>query len=114
MSLSEASLGDVSFVDCRIDLASFRFGELLNIRFEGCRLEEADFYEAKLTSVLFSGCDLSRVSLAGVTFVRSELRGCRLEAVGNPERLHGVRMPMADVVQAADVIAAAAGIQIVE
>jgi hypothetical protein len=54
------------------------------------------------------------VSLAGATFVRSELRGCRLESLGNPERLRGVRMPMADVVQAADVIAAAAGIEIVE
>src|SRR2546423_1784716 len=78
---------------------------------------------AELSGRLLRGADLSgRVandlriveSRLGASFVRSELGGCRLEAVGNRERLRGVRMPMADVVQAADVIAAAAGIQIVE
>jgi hypothetical protein len=34
--------------------------------------------------------------------------------MGNPERLRGARMTMADVVQSADVLAAAAGIQIVD
>jgi len=114
VTLASASLTDVAFVDCRIDLASFRFAELRNVHFDGCRLDEADFYEAKLASVLFTGCDLTRVTLAGATFTRSELRGCRLDAIGNPEQLRGVRMPLADVVQAADVLAAAAGIEIVE
>jgi len=64
--------------------------------------------------VLFTDCDLAGASLAGATFTRCELRRCRLEGIGNPERLRGVRMPMADVVQAADVLAAAAGIEILE
>ena len=109
-----ASLTDVAFVGCRIDLVSFRFCELLNVHFDECRLEEADFYEARLTSVLLTGCDLTRASLANATFARSELRGCRLDAIGNPERLRGTRMPMADVLQAADVLAAAVGIEIAE
>lgn len=114
LAAQSASLTDVAFVDCRIDLASFRFAELRNVHFDDCRLEEADFYEAKLTSVLFTGCDLTRISLAGATFERSELRDCRLDAVGNPERLRGVRMSLPDVVQAADVLAAAVGIEIVD
>ena len=64
--------------------------------------------------MLFSGCDLTGASFAEATFARTELRSCRLEALGNPERLRGVRMPMADVVQAADVLAAAVGIEIVD
>jgi uncharacterized protein YjbI with pentapeptide repeats len=96
-----ATLVDVAFVDCRLDLASFRFAELLNVRFDACRLEEADFYEAKLTSVLCSGCDLTQASVAGTVF-------------GNPEGLRGVRMSITDAVHAADVLAAAVGIEIVE
>jgi uncharacterized protein YjbI with pentapeptide repeats len=114
ITLSSGSLTDAAFVDCRIDLAGFRFTELRNVHFDSCRLDEADFYEAKLASVLFTGCDLTRAGLAGAAFTRSELRGCRLDAIGNPEQLRGVRMPMADVVQAADVLAAAVGIEIVD
>ena len=112
--MSAVSLEDVTFTSCHLGLANLRFSELTAVRFEACRLEEADFYDAKLTSVLFQDCDLTQVNLAGATFRRSELRGCRLAGVGNPERLRGVRMPLADAVQAADVLAAAVGIEIVE
>jgi uncharacterized protein YjbI with pentapeptide repeats len=111
---SGASITDVIFVNCRVDLASFRFSELSRVRFERCRVEEADFYEAKLTSVLFTECNLTKITLAGATFARSELRGCDLAAVANPERLRGVRMPWPDVVQAADVLAAGVGVEIIE
>jgi hypothetical protein len=52
--------------------------------------------------------------LARATFIESEIRSCKLAEVGNPERLRGVRMPWPDVVQAADVLAQAVGIEIVE
>jgi uncharacterized protein YjbI with pentapeptide repeats len=111
--LSESSLTDVRFVDCRVDLAAWRFCVLRNVRLESCRLEEADLYGTTATSVLFAGCDLTRAALADATFTRVEMRGCRLTGIGNPERLRGVRMSIIDVVEAADVIAAAAGIEIV-
>ncbi|HST25702.1 MAG TPA: pentapeptide repeat-containing protein [Gaiellaceae bacterium] len=113
-SFPNGSFRDVVFVDCLLDLANFRFCELTDARFERCRLEESDLYEAKLLSVMFAECDLTGVSLAGAVFERAEMRGCRLAAVGNPDRLRGVRMPLADAVAAADVLAAAAGIEIVE
>jgi uncharacterized protein YjbI with pentapeptide repeats len=72
-------------------------------------MEEADFHEAKLTSVLFENCSLVQASIAGVTFTRSELRGCDITALGNAERLRGVRMPWANVIQAAGVFAQAVG-----
>ena len=113
-ALGNAVLEDVLFSDCRVDLARFRFAKLLRVRFESCRLEEADLYSTGLTSVVFSACDLTGVGLAGASFVESEMRGCRLAEVGNPECLRGVRMPWPDVVQAADVLALAVGIEIVE
>ena len=105
---ANATLDDVVFEDCRLDLASFRFAKLTRVRFERCRLDEADLYEARFESAAFSDCSLASASLAAATFVDTELRGCDLTAVGNPEQLRGVRMPWADVVEAAGVLAAAA------
>jgi uncharacterized protein YjbI with pentapeptide repeats len=112
--LGGTSIEDVTFVDCRIDLASFRAAKLAHVRFEGCRLDEADFQAATLSSCLFLDCSLTRVSLAEATFVRSELRGCDLAGAGNPERLRGLRMPWADVIDAAAELAEATGIEIVD
>ena len=64
--------------------------------------------------MLFTGCDLTQAALAGAVFTRCEMRNCTLAAIGNPDRLRGVRMSIADAVQAADVLAAAAGIEIVD
>jgi uncharacterized protein YjbI with pentapeptide repeats len=114
VAFANATLEDVVFSDCRLDLASFRFAKLTYVRFEGCQMAEADFYEARIESTVYSGCSLPRASLAGVTFTNTEFRGCDLTALGNPERLRGARMPWADVVQSADVLAAGLGIEIVE
>ena len=65
-------------------------------------------------SATLAECSLANASLAGATFVDVELRGCDLAAVGNPERLRGVRMPWADVIESAGVLAEALGIQVVD
>jgi hypothetical protein len=65
-------------------------------------------------AAVFSSCSLVEASLAGVTFDDTELRSCDLSAIGNAERLRGVRMPWADIVQSADVLAAGLGIEVAE
>jgi uncharacterized protein YjbI with pentapeptide repeats len=112
--LSNGVLEDVSFVDCRLDLSSFRQAKLSRVRFQGCRMEEADFNGAMLSSCVFDDCVLMRTSWAGATLTRSEMRGVDLAGAGNPECLRGVRMPWADVVNAAAELAAAVGIEIVD
>jgi uncharacterized protein YjbI with pentapeptide repeats len=114
VAFANATLDDVVFVDCRLDLGSFRFAKLCYVRFDGCLLAEADFYEAGVKAAAFSNCSLANASIAGVTFTDTELRGCDLTALGNAEQLRSVRMPWADVVQSADVLAAGLGIEIVE
>ena len=114
IQLAEASLTDCTFVDARLNLASFRFARLERVAFERCRLEEADFYDASLRSVRFEGCTLTSAILDGATFERCELRGCELTGLTGAERLRGVRMPWPDVVQIAGLLAAAAGIEIVD
>lgn len=114
IQLPEASLSDCTFLDCRLDLASFRFAKLERVVFERCRLDEADFYEASLRSVRLDACTLTGATFAGATFDRCELRGCELTDLAGVERLRGVRMPWPDVVQIAGLLAAAAGIEIVD
>lgn len=112
--LRESVLDDVIFVDCRLDLTSFRSAKLTSVRFEGCRIEEADFQVAVLSSCVFEDCVLTRSSWSDATLTRSEMRGVDLSGAGNPECLRGVRMPWADVVNAAAELAEAVGIVIVD
>ena len=102
------------FVDCRLDLASFRHSVLERVAFRDCRLEEADFYGATLRSVSFERCVLVRATFSNAGFERCELRDCELEGLVGVERLAGIRMPLADVIQIAGLLATAAGIQVVD
>jgi uncharacterized protein YjbI with pentapeptide repeats len=82
--------------------------------FSECRLEEADFYGATLRSVLFDRCVLTRASVEAASFDRCEIRGCELSELVGAECLRGTRMPWPDVVQLAGLLAAAAGIDVVD
>ncbi len=112
--LSSGSVHDTTFTNCRIDLGSFRFASLERVTFEGCRLEEIDFYGSELRSVSFLDCVMVNAVWAEATLTRCEMRGTDISGAGNPERLRGVRMPWMDVVSSAGVLAAAAGIEIVD
>jgi uncharacterized protein YjbI with pentapeptide repeats len=111
---TETTVADATFQDCRLDLASFRFAELDRIVFRDCRLEEADFYGAKLRSVLFERCVLAAATFETAALERCELRGCDLTDIAGVDRLAGSRMPLADVVQIAALLATAAGIEILD
>ena len=87
---------------------------LRDVAFVECRLDEADFYGATLTSVLFEHTRLVGATFEEASFDGSELRGCELEGLRGVERLRGVRMPWPDVVQLAGLLAAAAGIELVD
>lgn len=110
----ESTLEDVTFSDCRADLASFRFAKLERVVFSDCRLEEADFYGAELEDVLFERCELRLAVLEGVRVTRVELRACSLEGMQGAEALKGVRMPWNDVVGNGPLFASALGIDIID
>ena len=93
---------------------SFRFTKFERVQFERCRLDEADFHGATFDSAVFLNCDLTGALWAEATFVRSDMRGCDLSRAGNPERLRGIRMPWPDVLNAAGVLAQAAGIEVID
>jgi uncharacterized protein YjbI with pentapeptide repeats len=111
---AETELRDIAFEGCRLDLASFRFAKLARVAFRDCRLEEADFHGATLSSVRLERCVLAGANLDGASFAQSELRDCELTGLTGAGSLGGVRMPWGDVIQIAGLLAAAAGIEVVD
>ena len=112
--LAEATLVDVTFTDCRLDLVGLRLARLERVVFRDCRMEECDFYEATLSDVLFERCELRKARLSGAKLERVELRGCDLAGLDGAEALRGARMPWNDVLQNAPLFASALGLEIVD
>jgi uncharacterized protein YjbI with pentapeptide repeats len=64
--------------------------------------------------VRFERCVLTGADLQQAHLERCELRGCELGGLHGVDRLRGARLPWPDVVQIAGLLAAAAGIEIVD
>jgi uncharacterized protein YjbI with pentapeptide repeats len=112
LSLEEATLRDVAFLDCATSLASFARATLRDVRFERCDLREASFLGARLLRVELVDCDLGDADFRDVTTVDCALRGCSLESVLGIGSLRGCRMPWTDVVASAGAFAAELGIEV--
>jgi uncharacterized protein YjbI with pentapeptide repeats len=112
--LGEATLRDVVFDECRIDLVNLRHAKLERVVFRDCRMTECDFYETSLKDALFERCELREATFSGCTLQRVELRGCDLAGVRGADALRGARMPWVDVVENAALFATAVGIEIVD
>jgi len=112
--LAEAILADVTFSDCRLDLAGLRMATLQRVVFRDCRMGECDFYDASLTDVLFERCELRDATFSGARIERVEIRGCDLTGLRGVEALRGARMPWNDVLENAPLFAAALGIVVAD
>jgi uncharacterized protein YjbI with pentapeptide repeats len=112
--LAEATLRDVTFEDCRIDLVNLRYARLERVVFRDCRMTECDLYESSLKDVLFERCELREGTLSGCKLERVELRGCDLAGVRGADALRGARMPWGDVVENAALFASVVGVEIVD
>lgn len=114
IELAEAALTDVTFEDCRLDLAGLRIAKLERVVFRDCRMAECDLYEASLTDVLFERCELREATFSAVKLKRVELRGCDLTDLNGAEALRGARMPWNDVLENGPLFASALGLEIVD
>ncbi|MGH2936410.1 MAG: pentapeptide repeat-containing protein [Gaiellaceae bacterium] len=112
--LAEATLGDMTFAECRLDLAALRMAKLERVVFRNCRMEECDLYDTTLTDVVFEQCELREASFEHAKLQRVELRGCDLSGLHGVEALRGARIPWDDVLQNAPLFAAALGLEIVD
>lgn len=112
--LAEASLSDVTFEECRVDLAGVRHAQLERVVFRDCRMSECDFYGASLKDVLFERCELREATFSTCSLQRVEFRGCDLTGVRGAEALAGARMTWNDVIDNAALFATALGIEVID
>ena len=110
----ESALTDVTFSDCRLDLAGLRFAKLERVVFRDCRMAECDLHEASLDDVSFERCELREARFTGARIGRVAFAGCDLLGATGVEALRGARMPWADVLANAPAFATALGIEIVD
>jgi uncharacterized protein YjbI with pentapeptide repeats len=114
IDFAEGALIDITFRDCRIDLASFGFARLQRVTFEDCLLAQTDFLEAQLDSVRFHGCDLTRADFRGAQLQHCELRRSDLTELEGVQSLRGAAMEWSDILGMAGVLAGAIGIEVLD
>jgi hypothetical protein len=114
MQWAEGLWRDVEVHDCRADLVALRRTQLERVRFVDCVLTEADLLEARLREVELVRCSLTGADLRGARFERCELRGCDLAGLHGIDRLDGISMPWADIVDAAGTFASALGVRVAD
>jgi uncharacterized protein YjbI with pentapeptide repeats len=111
--LAGARLQDVSFRDCRMDLASLAGARLERVSFERCDLRESDFQQARLHDVRLVGCDLASAYLADASCSRTELRDSSYEDLRGIGGLKGCSVAWPDLMALAPALAAHAGLRVI-
>lgn len=108
----DGSLRDVAVVECRADLAVFRFTDFRQVTFEDCNLTRTDFQNADLSGVQFVNCDLTGAQFSHATMTGTRFRGCTLVGVGGVTSFDGAIISDQDLIALSYTLAAALGIQI--
>lgn len=114
VAVAEATLSDVTFSGCRIDLAAFGFAQLERVTFADCVLTQSDFLEARLRHVRFHDCDLTGADFRGARLQACELRRCNLSGVEHVSGLRGASLEWPYIVELAGVWAAELGIGVLD
>jgi uncharacterized protein YjbI with pentapeptide repeats len=108
----DGTLRDVTFRECRMDLATFRFTSFKDVAFVDCNLTRADFTNADLRGASFTGCDLSGAQFAQADCAGAWFSRCELGGIGSVTSLRGASVSAHDLAGLAHTLAAALDITI--
>jgi uncharacterized protein YjbI with pentapeptide repeats len=114
IAFAEATLSDVTFSACRIDLAAFGFAQLERVTFEDCLLAQSDFLETRLKHVRFHDCDLTGAAFRGARLEVCEFRRSDLSGIEHVAGLRGAALEWPYIVELAGVWAAELGIEVLD
>lgn len=114
ISWTGGRLRDVTFRDCRLDLAGFRSTSAANVLFEGSNLKQADFQGADLRGVTFENCDLTGAQFSGADMNGTRLLNCVLVGVNGATSMAGAAVASRDMVALAYSLAGALGITVLD
>lgn len=114
LGLPGCTCQDVTFTDCRLDLANFRFANLKRVTFIRCFLEGADFSNAMLTDVVFEGCQLDEAAFDHARSEKVLVDGGSIVGVKGIEGLRGAQVRSDQVMDLARAMATALGLVLVD
>ena len=105
---------DVTFAECRMDLATLRFTSFKDVAFIDCNLTRADFTNADLRGAQFTGCDLTGAQFAQADCAGTRFTRCVLAGVGSVTSLKGATVSATDLAALSYALAGALDITIEE
>lgn len=106
MQLQTSTLKNVTFDDCKLNLANFRFSKLTNVRFKDCLLDEADFYAAVLKNVEFQNCVMNKTEFSGSELKVVDFRTSDIVNIANISSLAGASIDYVQLIGIAPKLAA--------
>ena len=112
--VSRGIIRDVTFLDCKLDLANFRFARLTSVHFKGCVLVGADFLQAHLNKVRFEDCELDQADFNHATLKDTDLRGSRIAGLRGWQYLRGASIDQTQLITAASYLAAELGLTVTD
>lgn len=111
-ALLACAVRDVTFRDCRMDLASFSGSRFASVTFTHCRLDQANFGDADLSGAEFDHCDLSGAQLSGATLAGTKFTECELTGISGVTSMRGAIISSSEALTLARIFAEALGITI--
>lgn len=103
--LQTSTLRDVTFNNCKLNMANFRFSKLKNVRFKDCALDEADFYAAELENVDFDNCSLDKTEFSSSKLKNVDLRASEVADISGISSLAGATIDSIQLVLLAPLLA---------
>ena len=112
VDFSKATLHDVIFRGCKLDLANFRFADLRRVRFIDCTLSETDFMGATLHDVGFQTCTLEKTVFDRAKCTQVDLRGSQLIEISGWGSLKGATIDDLQLITIAPYLANELGLSV--
>ncbi|MEO7617603.1 MAG: pentapeptide repeat-containing protein [Candidatus Saccharibacteria bacterium] len=110
--LSGATIEDVVFTGCKLNMLNFRTATLKRVAFIDCDLAEADFGGARFDQVRFSGCKLDGAEFSDCQIVAADLRGSNLALVKGIGGLRRATISNLQLIELSHVMAAEFGLKV--
>jgi uncharacterized protein YjbI with pentapeptide repeats len=114
VDFNKASVHDVLFRGCKLDMANFRFADVRRVQFVDCTFIESDFLGATLHDVRFESCTLEKVVFDQAKCKQVDLRTSQLVELSGWSSLKGAVIDTAQLMAIAPYLAQTIGIVVKE
>lgn len=110
VDFNKASVHDVLFRGCKLDMANFRFADVRRVQFIDCTFVESDFLNATLHDVRFESCVLEKVTFDQAKCKQVDLRTSQLVELSGWSSLKGAVIDTAQLMAIAPYLASTLGV----